>query len=180
MEINSQNPVLESSYAQAPINDVQIKTGGNRKISNTQIFALDINSSAWATGDVTSRIVNLIWFNWDRAKSYSQEIITSLWSTTATVTKQYTIDTPKNNIIRVPSWKIIEVSARFSSATQTLVINNTTWSFRYVWGTSNSLTSANPSVAMFNVGTDDLNINLKFSTSASDRPNFGILIKITW
>lgn len=171
-------PDTSQGINNAPIEDVQMKLWNNRNISWVQFFAMDIWSSAGATWDATFRVLNLIGFQWDREKSYSQEIITALWSTTAKITKRFTIDTPVNNIISVPSGKVLEVVARFSSATQNLKINNTTWSYRFLEWSTNILTSSNPRVIIMNSWDDNLRINLQFATSASDRPIFWVFLKI--
>lgn len=171
-------PDQSQGFNNAPIEDLQVNVKNNRNISQVQYFAMDVWSSAWATWDGTFRVLKLIWFNWDREKQYSQEIITALGSTTAKITKSYNIDTPKSDTISVPSWKVFEIYASFNSATQNLQVVNTTGSKRYLFWSNTTLTTTNQNISMINSGTDNLNIQLKFATSASDRPIFWFLIKI--
>lgn len=172
-------PDQSQGFNNAPIEDTQLKIWNNRDISWMQFFAMDIFSSSWSTWDGTFRDINLIWFNWDKGKSYTQEIISTLGSTTAAITKSYTIDTPVNNVIKLPAWKVFRISAYFNSATQNLRIADT-WTRRYIraWATPLDLTNANPELVFINNWTTTSNITLKFATSASDRPIFGILIEI--
>lgn len=165
-------------YDNAPIQDQQIETGNNRGISRVQYFAMDIWSSTGSGSDGTFRVLNLIWFNGDREKTYTQEIMTGLWNTTAKITKSYTIDTPLNNIISVPSWKIIEVYAQFNSANQQFQVLNTSGSKRFLFGSSNTLSSTNQNISMINSGTDNLDIQFKFGATGSERPIFWFLVKI--
>lgn len=161
----------------APIEDTQLNVGNNREISGMQYFAMDIFSSSGSTGDGTYRDINLIGFNGDKWKSYTQEIITGLGNTTAAITKTYTIDTPVNNIIKLPAWKVFRISAHFTNATQNLRVS-ITGSKRYLRSWNTDLTSTNPELAFINSGTTTSNITLKFSTSAADRPIFWFLIEI--
>lgn len=163
----------------APIEDTQLQVWNNREISGMQYFAMDIFSSSGSTGDGTFRDINLIGFNWDKWKSYTQEIITALGNTTAAITKTYTIDTPVNNVFKLPAWKIFKISAYFNSATQNLRIADT-GTRRYIraWATPLDLTSNNPELVFINNWTTTSSINLKFATSAADRPIFWFLIEI--
>ena len=163
----------------APIEDVQLQVGNNKDISRERYFAMDIFSSAWNTWDGTFRDINLIWFNWDRSISYTQEIISALGNTTAAITKTYTIDTPVNNVFKLPAWKIFKISAYFNSATQNIRIADTgTRRYLRAWATPLDLTSANPELVFINSWTTTSNITLKFATSAADRPIFWFLIEI--
>jgi len=166
-------------YDSESIKWVQIDPEGNREISQEQYFAMDIFASGWAAWDGTFRDINLIGFNGDKGKSYSQEIISTLWSTTAAITKTYTIDTPVNNMFKLPAWKIFKISAYFNSATQNLRISDT-GTRRYIraWATPLDLTSANPELVFINNWTTTSSITLKFATSAADRPIFWFLIEI--
>ena len=161
----------------APIEDTQLNVGNNREISGMQYFAMDIWSSAWSTGDGMYRDINLIWFNWDREKTYTQEIIVALWNTTAKITKSYTIDTPVNNIIKLPAWKVFRISSHFTNATQNLRVS-ITGSKRYLRSWNTDLNSANPELVFINSWTTTSSITLKFATSAADRPIFWFLIEI--
>lgn len=163
----------------APIEDTQLQVGNNREISGMQYFAMDIFASGWAAWDGTFRDINLIGFNGDKGKSYSQEIISTLGSTTAAITKTYTIDTPVNNVFKLPAWKIFKISAYFNSATQNLRVADT-GTRRYIraWATPLDLTSANPELVFINNWTTTSSITLKFATSAADRPIFWFLIEI--
>ena len=166
-------------YDSEAIKWVQFDPNWNRDISQEQYFAMDIFSSAWNTWDGTFRDINLIWFNWDRSISYTQEIISALGNTTAAITKSYTIDTPVNNIFKLPSWKIFKISAYFNSATQNIRIANTgTRRYLRAWATPLDLTSANPELVFINSWTTASSITLKFATSAADRPIFWFLIEI--
>lgn len=163
----------------APIEDTQLNVGNNRDISGMQYFAMDIWSSSGSTGDGTFRDINLIWFNWDKEKTYTQEIITALWNTTAKITKSYTVDTPINNIIKLPAWKVFSITSYFNSSTQTVRLN-VTGSKRYLRAGSTPLdiNSTNPELVFINSWTTTSEVKLTFATSASDRPIFGFLIEI--
>lgn len=178
--INIPNPP-DSEYARqwqsAPLEDVQIRVENNRNISQNQYFAYYLNSTAWAVWDGTIRDLNLIGFNHDRTKSYSQVLIVAKASITAEVTKEYTIDTPVNNIITIPSWKAVRISVSPSSATQTITVN-VTWTYKHLKGSTLTLTSAtNEAIIMATTG-NKLLLKLQYSTSAWERPIFWILIEI--
>lgn len=170
-------PDQSQGFYNAPIEDTQLNVGNNRDISWMKYFAMDVFATSWSTWDGTFRVVKLVWSNWDRGKSYTGEIITALGNTTATITKSYTIDTPKNNIIYLQPWQTLKAQAYFSSATMNLRINRT-WSIRYLKSWNADLTNANPDVTFINSGNTVSEITLRFATSASDRPTFGILIEI--
>lgn len=172
-----QTPDQSQGFNNAPIEDVQINVGNNRDISGMQYFAMDIWSSAWSAWDLTFRDIKLIWFNWDKEKSYTQEIITALWNTTAKITKSYTIDAPVSNIIKVPVWKVFKISAYFNTSTQTLRVS-TTWSKRYLKWWNTDLTSTNTDLYFVNSWNSVINVTLKFATTASERPIFWFLIEI--
>lgn len=178
--INIPNPeqsqYVSDSQSQ-PLEDLQIRAGNNRNISNIQYYAFAIQSTSGNTGDWTLRNVNLIGYNGDREKSYTTEIIVGMGSTTAVVTKQYTIDTPTNSVIRVPSWKVLEVSTSIASATISLKVN-ITGTTRFLRWTTTTLTSTVPEVTIMNSWLSDLLVTLQFSTSAAERPSFWILMKI--
>lgn len=159
------------------IGDSLINVGNNRKISGMQYFCIDIFSSSGATWNVTFTDVNLIWQKWDIAKSYSQEIIVWLGSTTAQITKSYTIDTPVSNNLSVPPWRIAEIYWRPSSSTQQIRIW-VTWTYRFIKWSTLDLTNTTDSVTILNSGTSNLKLKIKFSTSATDRPIFWFLLKI--
>jgi len=147
----------------------------------SKYFAMDIWSSAGATGDGTFRDVNLIWVNWDRETSYSQEIINTLWSTTAKITRSESV-TPVSNIFTLTPWQIFSITSYFNSATQTVRISRTGWSVRYIraGATPLDLNSANQELIFINSGTSNSSVKLTFATSASDRPIFWFLVQITW
>jgi len=178
--INIPDPV-QSSYVRnwqdSVIEDSQLNVWSNRRISNMQYFAIDLNCSSGATGDWTFRDVNLIGFNGDLAQSYTTEILPTRWNTVATVTKSHTIDLPVENIILVPAWKIMEVCTSIASATIT-VKASITWTYRFVEWTTLSLTSTTPRVSVINSSSDYLRVKIQFATSASERPSFWIVIKI--
>lgn len=143
-------------------------------------FCMDIWSSSWATGDWTFRDVNLIWSNWDRETSYSQEIIVALWSTTAKITRSSNIE-PTWNIFTLTPWQVFSITSYFNSATQTVRISRTGSSIRYIRAgtTPLDLNSANPELVFINSWTSNASVKLTFYTSASDRPIFGFMIQIT-
>lgn len=124
-------------------------------------FAMDIQSSAWVSWDATFRVLKLIGNNGDLQVSYTQEIITSLWNTTAKITKRQTISSDLDTI-SVQPWQIMEVYASFNSATQNLQIS-TTWSFRYLFWTNSTLTTTNQQVSIINFWTSNLNVQFKFA-----------------
>lgn len=146
-----------------------------------QYFAMDIWSSAGATGDGTFRDINLIWVNWDRETSYSQEIIVALGSTTAKITRSENV-TPVSNVFTITPWQVFSITSYFNSATQTVRINRTGGSVRYIraGATPLDLNSSNQELIFINSGTTDSSVKLKFATSASDRPIFWFMIQITW
>ncbi len=166
-------------YNSDVLNWQQIDPKNNRNISGEQYFAMDIFSSSWNTWDWTFRDLKLIGFNWDKWVSYTQEIITALGNTTASITKSYTIDTPVNNTFKLPTWKVFKICAYFNSTTQNLRISDT-GTRRYIraWASQLDLTSTNPELIFINNWTTTSNITLKFATSASDRPIFWFLIEI--
>lgn len=147
----------------------------------SQYFAMDIWSSAGATGDGTFRDVNLIWVNWDRETSYSQEIIVALGSTTAKITRSESV-TPVSNVFTITPWQIFSITSYFNSATQTVRISRTGWSVRYIraGATPLDINSANQELIFINSGTSNASVKITFATSASDRPIFGFLVQITW
>ena len=163
----------------APIEDTQLKIGNNRDISWMQYFAMDIQCTSWATADWLFRAVNLIWVNWEQWKIYSQEILVWLGSTTAYVTKTFTVDTPTSSIFKVPPWKVIEVTARLPTATWSIKMDYT-GSLSYLidqWWL-NILSTTNTHIVMLNSNATTKDITLKFATAAADRPSFGIFIRI--
>lgn len=147
----------------------------------SKYYAMDIFSSAWSTWDGTFRDINMIWTNWDREVTYSQEIIVWLWSTTAKITRSENI-TPSSNIFTLSPWQIFSISSYFNSTTQTVRISRTGSSIRYLraWTTPLDINSANPELIFMNSWTTDSSIKLTFATSASDRPIFWFIINITW
>lgn len=170
-------PDQSQGFNNEPIEDVQLKVWNNRNISKEQYFAMDIWSSSWSAWDLTFRDINLIWLNWDKEKSYTQEIISTLGNTTAKITKSYTIDTPINNIIKVPVWKVFKISTYFNTSTQLLRVS-TTWSKRYLKWWNTDLSSTVPELVFMNSGSTTINVTLKFATSAAERPIFWFLIEI--
>ena len=154
----------------------------NKPTSNwSQYFAMDIWSSSGATGDGTFRDVNLIGANWDRETTYSQEIIVGRGSTTAKITRSENI-TPVSNTFTLKPWQLFSITSYFNSATQTVRINRTGSSVRYIraGATPLDINSANQELIFINSGTTDSSIKLTFATSATDRPIFGFLVNITW
>lgn len=168
---------ISYGYDSEVIKWVQIDAKSNRQISGMQYYALDIWSSAWAAWDAVYRRINLIGNNWDKEKTYSEEIIQTLGSTTAKITKTYTIDTPVNGVIKVPPWAIFRINSRFSTATQTLRMT-ITWSYRFLYGSSNDLYSWNPTVTLINSSNISLEIYFRFQTSVAERPVFWFLVEI--
>jgi len=144
-------------------------------------FVMDIWSSSWSTWDGTFRDLNLIGANWDREKTYSQEIIVWLWSTTAKITRSENI-TPSSNTFTLSPWQVFSISSYFNSTTQTVRISRTWGSVRYIraWATPLDINSANPELIFMNSGTSDCIVKLTFATSASDRPLFWFIVNITW
>jgi len=140
-------------------------------------FTLFINSSAGATWDGTYRELNLIWNNWDLWKSYSQEIVVAMGSTTATLTKKYTVNVIWNSIV-IPSWAVIEIECQPITSTQIIRLVTTGWSFKYLLGTTTDLTSTFNKVTLLNESTSDATMKLNFGTSWTDRPRFWIFIRI--
>ena len=140
-------------------------------------FYYDVFSSSWSAWDATFRVVKLIWKHWDKEESYTQEIITSLWNTTAKITRWWTMFVQGDSFV-LPSGKVLEVFARFSTSTQNLEVRRTGSSFRYVRGSNLTLTSTNDNVAIVNSGTADIVIDLRFATSASGIPIFWVFFKI--
>lgn len=170
-------PITQVPGLNAPPNDYELLF--NKPVASN--FCMDIWSSAWSTGDGTFRDVNIIWVNGDRETSYSQEIIVSLGSTTAKITRSENI-TPVSNIFTLTPWKVFSITSYFNSATQTVRINITGGSVRYIraGATPLDLNSANQELIFINSGTSNASVKLTFATSASDRPIFWFLINITW
>ncbi|HNG96758.1 MAG TPA: hypothetical protein PLW93_00635 [Candidatus Absconditabacterales bacterium] len=140
-------------------------------------FAFDVWSSSGATGDGTFRVLKLIGNNGDRETSYTQEIITSLGNTTAKITRSGNMFVQGDSFI-LPSGHVLEAFASIYTATQNVEIRLTGSSFRYVRGTSRNLTTTNDNFAVINSGATDIIVDLRFATSASDRPIFGLFFKI--
>jgi len=171
----------ESSYAKlgqvAPMEDLQIRTGLNRNISNKRFYSMVVSSTSWSTGDGTARKIKLVWNNWEIAKSYSTEIITGLWSTTFTLSKRSTMNTPTNSSFTLPALGIMQIDCSFTNTTQTITVTTTWGTLSYLLWSSLALTRTNPSIIITNISTSRMTIDLNFSTSASDRPNFGIFLQ---
>ena len=170
-------PDLSQGLNNAPIEDTQLKVGNNRDISGMQYFAMTINCTAGATADLSYRAVNLLWLNWKQEQSYSQEILVWLGDITATFTKTYNIDTPVNSIFKLPAWKVMEVTVRLPTATW-LIKMDYTWSIKFLLWSTADMSQTNTHIVMINTTTTTKDITLKFATSASDRPTFGIFIRI--
>lgn len=146
--------------------------------ASVRSFAMDIWSSAWSTWDGTFRDLNLIGANWDRETSYSQEIISTLGSTTAKITRQWTI-VPTWNIFTLAAWEVFSITSYFYSTTQTVRMS-VTGSKRYLraGATPLDINSTNPELIFMNSGTTSSDVKLTYATTASDRPIFGFLIEI--
>ena len=140
-------------------------------------FAIDIWSSSGATGDGTFRVIKLIGNNGDRETSYTQEIITGLGNTTAKITRAWNMYVQWDSFI-LPAGHILEVYGSFSTATQNVEVRFTGSSSRYVRWTSRNLTTTNDNFAVINSWTTDIVVDLRFATSASDRPIFWLFFKI--
>lgn len=149
----------------------------NKPASGFTFFAMDIWSSAGATGDWTYREVNLIGANWDMETSYSQEIVVGRWSTTAKITKRYTAIV-SGNLITIPAGWVVNVVANFTNATQFIRLTQTWWSLRWMRWSSLDMNNTNNDITFINSSTSDSTLLIKFWTSASDRPIFGINISI--
>ena len=149
--------------------------------TGSSFFCMDIWSSSGATGDWTFRDVNLIWVNWDRETSYSQEIIVALGSTTAKITRSSNIE-PAWNIFTLKPWQVFSITSYFNSATQTVRMSISGGSTRYIraGATPLDINSANQELVFINSGTSNASVKLTFATSASDRPIFWFLVQITW
>lgn len=141
-----------------------------------QTFALDVNCSAGATADWMYREVS-VGSNWDIWTSYSQTILTWLGSTTALVTKQYDMVDYMWNVFKLPPWKVMEVTARLPTGTG-LIRLDYTWSIRFLLWSTTDMSSTNTHIVFINSNTTTKDITLKFATGASDRPTFGIFIRI--
>lgn len=172
---------VESSYAKlgqvAPMEDLQIRTGLNRNISNKRFFSMVVSSTSWSTGDGTARKIKLVGNNWEIAKSYSTEIITGLWSTTFTLSKRSTMNTPTNSSFTLPALGILQIDCSFTNTTQTITVTTSWGTLAYLLWSSLALTRTNPSIIITNTSTSRMTIDLNFSTSASDRPNFWLFLQ---
>lgn len=140
-------------------------------------FYFDVWSSTWSAWDATFRVVKLIGKHGDREEQYSQEIITSLGSTTAKITRWGTMFVQGDSFI-LPAWKVLEVFAYFSTSTQNLEIRLTGSSYRRIRWSNNTLTSTNDNVAVVNSWQTDIVVDLRFATSAAERPVFWSFFKI--
>lgn len=174
---NVKTPDQSQGFNNAPIEDTQVQVGNNREISGMQYFAMDIWSSSWSAWDASFRNINLIGFNWDKVKTYTQEIISALGNTTAKITKSYTINTPISNTIKLPAWKVCKISAYFNSSTQSMRIW-ITGSKRYLKWWNTDLSSTVPELTFINSWTTTSNVTFQFQTSVAERPIFGFLIEI--
>lgn len=140
-------------------------------------FAFDVWSSSGATWDWTARVVKLIWNNWDRETQYTQEIITGLGNTTAKITRSGNMFVQWDSFI-LPSGHILEAFGSFNSTTQFAEIRLTGSSFRYIRWSNRTLQTSNDNVAVINSWNTDIIVDIRFSTSASDRPIFWLFFKI--
>jgi hypothetical protein len=168
---------ISYGYDSEVIKWAQIDPTSNRKINQMQYYALDVWWTWGAAWDTTYRIINLIGLNGDRDRTYSEEIIQGLGSTTARITKTYTIDTPVNGTIKVPPWAIFRINSRFSTSTQTLRMT-ITGSYRFLLWSANDLTSSNPSATLINASNTSLSIYFRFQTTAAERPVFWFFVEI--
>lgn len=148
----------------------------NKPNSWIKTFSLDVNCSAWATADWTYREVS-VWSDWDIAVSYSQTILTWLGSTTAIVTKQIDMVEYVWNVFQLPPWKTMEVTARLPTSTW-LIRLDYTWNIRFLLWSTTDISSTNTHIIFINSNTTTKDFTLKYATSASDRPTFGIFIRI--
>lgn len=140
-------------------------------------FAFDVWSSSGATWDATFRVLKLIGNNGDRETSYTQEIVTWVGNTTAKITRSGNMYVQWDSFI-LPSWHVLEAFGSFNSWTQVAEVRFTGSSYRYVRWSSRTLNSANDNVAVINSWTTDIVVDLRFYTSASDRPIFWLFFKI--
>lgn len=172
-------PINQVPGLNAPPNDYELLFNKPTSSTWSQFFAMDIWSSAGATGDGTFRDLNLIGANGDRETTYSQEIIVGRGSTTAKITRRESV-TPVSNIFTLTSWQIFSITSYFNSSTQTVRISRTGSSIRYIraGATPLDINSANQELIFMNSWTTDVSIKLTYATSASDRPIFGFLIEI--
>lgn len=140
-------------------------------------FAFDVWSSSGATWDATFRVLKLIGNNWDRETQYNEEIITGRGNTTAKITRSGNMFVQWDSFI-LPSGHVLEAFASIYTATQNIEVRFTGSSSRYVRWTSRNLTTTNDNFAVINSGTTDIVVDLRFATSASDRPIFWLFFKI--
>lgn len=171
-------PSYSEGYSNEPIRDLQIDVGSNRDISTMQFFALDIWGTSGAAGDWSFRNIIFTWVNWDKQKQYTETIMEWLWTTTAKISKSYSINTPLSNVIYVMPWKIFEAYGNFNTSTMSVRMNRTGWNIRYLLWWNDIITSASPYVSWFNASDTAVQVRIQYSTSASERPIFGVFIKV--
>ncbi len=172
-------PVSEyaNKWQEAGLEDTQLKVGNNRDISNSQMFAMYIDSSAGGVWDWTPRDLNLVWFQNNRTRTFTWTLIVWKADITANITKRYTINTPTRSTISIKSGRVARFSVSPTTATQTITVV-VTWTYKFVRWSSLSLTSTNNEIAILNTTWWSITFKLQYSTSAWERPTFGILIEI--
>lgn len=184
---------ISYGYDSQPLVWPQIDPSNNRNISWMQYFALRVNQVSWPTGTVTPTALIFTGKNWDIQKNYTN---TLFWKwlgagneVTVNITKKYTMDTAYENnalgvwsqvdwVFRIKAWQIAEISTWFNTSTMTLNLQNILWNYAILSGTSLWFTTTNNQATVINSWTTDLVFRMLFSTTASDRPTFSILMKI--
>jgi hypothetical protein len=71
----------------------------------------------------------------------------------------------------------MQIDCSFTNTTQTITVTTSWGTLSYLLWSSLALTRTNPSIIITNTSTSRMTIDLNFSTSASDRPNFGIFLQ---
>ena len=178
IKVDISEPVqsFQSEHSQSDPIDYRLLI--NKPIWTSNFIFLDFFSSSWATWDWTHRIMDIAWNNGDMQVTYSRTLITWLWSTTYKLTKRYNWVTINGNNITVPAWKICRIQTSYDNSTQFIRLTTTWWSLRYIHWRTLDLDSTNPEVTFINASKSTMTFNIKFATTASDRPIFAINIEI--
>jgi len=180
-----ENPTLSLpdqtyGFANEPLLDKQIKFGTNREVHKEQYFAFDCFATVWAW-DAVYRDV-LPQYMGDNKRWWIARVaplISGLGDITYTASLNYTSDFLWwNRVMSVPPAWILDVYCRVEDATETVRINITSWSFRFLIWNSADMSNTNNHIAFINNSTSNLLVGIKYQTTASDIPRFWVFMKL--
>ena len=196
-------PDISQGLNNAPIEWTQIYPWSNRNITDYKYWSFKINSTSWPVNYLTTgNYYTFIYTgqNWDRNKSFTELIFSGFWDVADkfwwSITKNYTSDTPlENNTstvasqfptrIRIKRGKIVRVSCRFETTTQSVSLSPIQWQYSLLYWSSDILSSTNDSVMFTSVSNNEVLLNLVWASSTNngwwlvtERPRFAITIEI--